>query len=277
MAEVAFIKMHGLGNDFVVVDARATGVSPTPDQIRALGDRHRGIGFDQIMVIQPSETADARVEMANADGKAVGACGNGARCVAALLMDQTGRDSLTLETASGPISARREGDDTAVDMGPARLNWDEIPLAREMDTLHLEIGLDTAAGRIDDPVGVNMGNPHVVFFVADPARFPLETFGGALETNPLFPEKANISLAAVDGDRIALRVWERGVGLTLACGTAACAAVVAASRRGLCDRHAFVDLPGGTLDVVWQDDGHVVMTGPVVTSFTGSIDPERLV
>lgn len=277
MAEVSFTKMHGLGNDFVVLDARESGVCLTPAQIRALGDRHRGIGFDQIMVLRDSETADVRVDMANADGETVGACGNGARCVAGLLMTQTGRDSLTMETGSGPISARRTGTDTAVDMGPARLSWDEIPLAREMDTLHLPVAIDTAAGRLDDPVGVNMGNPHAVFFVDDPSRYPLESFGASLENDPLFPEKANISLAAVRGDGIKLRVWERGVGLTLACGTAACAVLVAASRRDLCGRQARVDLPGGSLDVAWRDDGHVVMTGPTAVSFTGIVDPDRLV
>ena len=277
MTALPFMKMHGLGNDFVVIDARNQPVSLSPDRIRAMADRHRGIGFDQIMIIRPSDAADARIEMANASGEAVGACGNGTRCVAAFLMEEQGVDSVRLETASGLVSADLAPGGATVDMGPARLAWNEIPLARDLDTLHLPLTLDTAAGRLSDAVGVNMGNPHAVFFVDDPWNFDLGAFGATLEHDPLFPERANISLAAVAGDAIALRVWERGVGLTLACGTAACATLVAAHRRGLCGRAATVNLPGGALQIEWREaDGHVLMTGPIAVSFSGSVDPDRL-
>jgi len=278
MAAVSFTKMHGLGNDFVVLDARTQPVALSPAQIRAMADRHRGIGFDQIMIIRPGKAAAAHIDMANASGEAVGACGNGTRCVAALLLDELARDAIDLETPSGLVHAGRAANGaTTVDMGPARLAWDEIPLAREMDTLHLDIGIDTDAGPVRDAVGVNMGNPHAVFFVDDPAAFDLSAFGHDLECDPLFPERANIGLAAVGGDTVTLRVWERGVGLTLACGTGACAALVAAHRRGLCGRKARVVLPGGPLDVEWREsDGHVLMSGPVATSFTGTVDPDSL-
>jgi len=278
MAALEFVKMHGLGNDFVVIDARERSVALSPDRIRALADRHRGIGFDQIMIIGDSQTADASLTMANADGAPVGACGNGTRCVASLLLDESKRESITLETASGLVAAyRTAARDTTVDMGPARTDWQEIPLAHAMDTLHLDVSIETSAGALRDPVGVNMGNPHAVFFVDDPARYDLGGFGRELEHHAAFPQGANISLASVNGGDITLRVWERGVGLTLACGTAACAALVAAARRGLCGRRAAVHLPGGLLEIVWRaEDDHVLMTGPVAKSFSGSVDPDRL-
>jgi diaminopimelate epimerase len=277
MAALPFTKMHGLGNDFVVIDARANPVDLTAGQVRALSDRHRGIGFDQIMVIKGSDRADAGLHMANADGATVGACGNGTRCVAALLLEELQQDTITLDTDSGLVSASATaGGLTTVDMGPARTDWQEVPVARAMDTLHLDVTHETEAGPLVDPVGVNMGNPHAVFFVDDTARYDLGSFGREIEHHPLFPERANISLAHVDGDAINLVVWERGVGLTLACGTAACAALVAAARRDLCGRSAQVHLPGGALQITWRDDNHVLLTGPVATSFSGTVDLDHL-
>jgi diaminopimelate epimerase len=269
--------MHGLGNDFVVIDARAHPVDLTADLVRALSDRHRGIGFDQIMVIKGSDKADAGLHMANADGATVGACGNGTRCVAALLLKEFQQDTITLDTDAGLVSASAATNGlTTVDMGPARTAWLEIPVARVADTLHLDLTHETAAGQLSDPVGVNMGNPHAVFFVDDIARYDLGSFGREIEHHALFPERANISLAQVEGDSINLVVWERGVGLTLACGTAACAALVAAARRDLCGRSARVHLPGGALQITWREDNHVLMTGPVATSFSGAVDLDHL-
>ena len=277
MATLPFTKMHGLGNDFVVIDARAHPVDLTADLVRALSDRHRGIGFDQIMVIKGSDKADAGLHMANADGATVGACGNGTRCVAALLLKEFQQDTITLDTDSGLVSASAATNGlTTVDMGPARTAWLEIPVARVADTLHLDLTHETAAGQLSDPVGVNMGNPHAVFFVDDIARYDLGSFGREIEHHALFPERANISLAHVEGDTINLVVWERGVGLTLACGTAACAALVAAARRDLCGRSARVHLPGGALQITWREDNHVLMTGPVATSFSGAVDLDHL-
>ena len=277
MAALPFTKMHGLGNDFVVIDARAHPIDLTADQVRALSDRHRGIGFDQIMVIKGSDKADAGLHMANADGATVGACGNGTRCVAALLLKEFQQDTITLDTDSGLVSASAATNGlTTVDMGPARTAWLEIPVARVADTLHLDLTHETAAGQLSDPVGVNMGNPHAVFFVDDIARYDLGSFGREIEHHALFPERANISLAHVEGDTINLVVWERGVGLTLACGTAACAALVAAARRDLCGRSARVHLPGGALQITWREDNHVLMTGPVATSFSGAVDLDHL-
>lgn len=277
MATLPFTKMHGLGNDFVVIDARTHPVDLTADLVRALSDRHRGIGFDQIMVIKGSDKADAGLHMANADGATVGACGNGTRCVAALLLKEFQQDTITLDTDSGLVSASAATNGlTTVDMGPARTAWLEIPVARVADTLHLDLTHETAAGQLSDPVGVNMGNPHAVFFVDDIARYDLGSFGREIEHHALFPERANISLAQVEGDSINLVVWERGVGLTLACGTAACAALVAAARRDLCGRSARVHLPGGALQITWREDNHVLMTGPVATSFSGAVDLDHL-
>ena len=277
MATLPFTKMHGLGNDFVVIDARAHPVDLTADLVRALSDRHRGIGFDQIMVIKGSDKADAGLHMANSDGVTVGACGNGTRCVAALLLKELQQDTITLDTDSGLVSASAATNGlTTVDMGPARTAWLEIPVARVADTLHLDLTHETAAGQLSDPVGVNMGNPHAVFFVDDIARYDLGSFGREIEHHALFPERANISLAQVEGDSINLVVWERGVGLTLACGTAACAALVAAARRDLCGRSARVHLPGGALQITWREDNHVLMTGPVATSFSGAVDLDHL-
>lgn len=269
MSGTPFIKMHGLGNDFVVVDARAHAVAFSAEQVRAIANRRLGVGCDQLVEIEKpkSPDADAFMRIWNADGGEVSACGNASRCVASLLMSEGRRPRVTLETKAGLLAAEaREAGRIAVDMGKPRLDWREIPLARAMDTLHV----DLARGPLRDPVGISMGNPHAVFFVADVAAIDLATLGPALEHDPLFPERANIGVAQVlDHTRIRLRVWERGAGLTLACGTGACAALVAAVRRGLTERRATVTLDGGPLEIEWRADDHVLMAGPVATSFTG--------
>jgi diaminopimelate epimerase len=271
-----FIKMHGAGNDFVVLDLRHGGAPPTPKEAVAIADRHRGIGCDQIILIGPSPTGvgDLGLVFLNSDGSASGACGNGTRCVADDLMAERGADHLALETAAGILDCARGRDGgVTVDMGRARTEWRDIPLSEARDTLHLGIG----EGPVKDPVGVSMGNPHAVFFVPEVAKVPIEAIGPKLEHNKLFPERANIGFAEVRApDRIRLRVWERGAGLTLACGSGACAALVAAVRRGLTQRKAILELDGGTLEIEWLENGHVLMTGPTAISFRGIIAPALL-
>lgn len=264
-----FRKMHGAGNDFVMLDARDTGAVPGAAALRALADRRRGVGCDQVVVLLPgADGAAAHIRFFNGDGGESGACGNGLRCAADLLLP-AGGGQLMLSTAAGPRAAWRNGAGVRVDMGPPRLGWREIPLARDMDTLHL----DFQAGPLADPVAVSMGNPHCVFLVEDPAAIDLAALGPVIEHDPLFPERVNVGIASVTGpDAIALRVWERGAGLTLACGTGACAALVAAHRRGLCGRRADIAMPGGLLQVEWGDDGHLLLGGPTATSFTGVWD-----
>ncbi|MDH3475657.1 MAG: diaminopimelate epimerase [Rhodospirillales bacterium] len=268
----AFIKMHGLGNDFVVVDARESAFPLSEAAARAIADRRTGVGCDQLIVMEPPQDsrADVFMRIRNADGGEVEACGNGTRCIARLIMEERGGNEATVETRAGLLRAKdADGKGIAVDMGEARLGWREIPLGREMDTLHLDLAL----GPLEDPVGVNMGNPHAVFFVADVEAVDLATLGPHLEHDPLFPERANIGVAQVRGpDELRVRVWERGVGITRACGTGACAAVVAAARRGLTGRSVTVWLDGGPLELEWRDDGHVIMTGPATTAFRGVLN-----
>ncbi len=279
MTAQPFIKMHGLGNDFVVIDARARAISLGEAQARAIADRRTGVGCDQVIVIEPSARADAFMRIRNADGGEVSACGNGARCVGAILMAESGAGQALIETRAGLQSARRAGDGlVSVDMGAPGLSWREIPLARAMDTLHLELEIGPASAPVlADPVAVNMGNPHAIFLVADAEAIDLATIGPMIETHPLFPERANVGVATVTApDLIRLRVWERGTGVTSACGTAACAALVAAHRRELCTRAVSVLLDGGSLAVTWGEDDHVTMTGPVATSFAGTLEPGLL-
>ncbi len=276
MAGRSFIKMHGLGNDFVVVDARSSRFAPSEATARLIADRRFGIGCDQIVILEPAANgrADLFMRFWNSDGGEVDACGNGTRCAAALVMAEAGRESLVIETRAGLLAAHAaERGRVTVDMGAARIGWREIPLAREQDTLHLELSLEA----LRDPVAVNMGNPHAVFFVEDAEAVDLPTLGPRLERDPLFPERANIGIAQVTGkDALRLRVCERGAGITRACGTGACAAAVAAARRGLTGRRVTVALDGGSLDIDWREDGHVMMTGPVTTVFTGELDLEAL-
>jgi diaminopimelate epimerase len=277
MSGLPFLKMHGLGNDFVVLDARARAIALGPEAARRIADRRTGVGCDQLLILEPAPNgAAARLTIRNADGGEVSACGNGARCIASLLLNETGAPSIAIETAAGPIrAAARGGGRVEVDMGPALLGWREIPLAREIaDTTHLPL----SAGPLSDPVGVGMGNPHAVFFVPDAQAVEIERWGPEIEHHPLFPERTNVEVCTVLArDRIRMRVWERGVGVTRACGSGACASLVAAVRRGLADRKAELILDGGSLEIEWRaPDGHVLLTGPVATSFSGTIDPSLL-
>ncbi len=269
-----FLKMHGLGNDFVVIDARHQPYAPDEAEVRAIADRKTGVGCDQFIVVEPAQDprATAFMRIRNADGSEVSACGNASRCVGWLLLEETGGERIVFETAAGLLEASRAGKDlVTVDMGPANLEWTAIPLAQPLDTLHLPI----EQGGVSDPVAVNMGNPHCVFFVPDAEAVPVAEIGPGLEHHPLFPERTNVEFASVEAPtRIRMRVWERGVGITRACGTGACATLVAAARRGLTGRTADVVLDGGTLTITWRDDGHVLMTGPVAVSFTGRLAPE---
>ena len=268
-----FRKMHGCGNDFVVFDERAGLLGFTPARAAALADRRTGIGCDQFITIEqspPGSNADAFMRIRNPDGTEAGACGNATRCIAWLLAEQTGRTHPVIRTAAGNLPAHvLPGRRVTVDMGPARLDWQEIPLARPMDTLHLDLAL----GPVADPAAASMGNPHATFFVPNATALAVEDIGPPLERHPLFPQHANIGFAQILApDRMRLRVWERGAGLTLACGSGACAAVVNAHRRGLTGRHATVLVDGGELDIAWREDGHVLMTGPVITAFTGEVE-----
>ncbi len=268
-----FIKMHGLGNDFVVIDAREQPLTLDDARARAIADRHTGVGCDQLIIMERPPhgkgIADVVMRIRNADGGEVAACGNASRCVADLVMRETGRDHIVIETAAGLLDAERaSGGRVTVDMGEARLDWRDIPLAEPQDTARLDLAL----GPLKEPVAVSMGNPHAVFFVPNAEAVDLKSLGPVLERHPLFPERANIGVAQVTSrDRIRLRVWERGTGITLACGTGACAALVAAVRRDLADRKAVVVVDGGELEIEWLKDGHVLMTGPVAVSFTGEL------
>ena len=262
------MKMHGLGNDFVVIDARARVVSVTADLARALGDRHRGVGFDQLALMTQG-TADVHLTFFNADGSTSAACGNATRCIARFMMDETGKDNLHLTTDRGDLYARDAGQGlTSVNMGAPQTGWQEIPLAEETDTLHLPIE--------GDPVATGMGNPHCTFFVEDAEVVPLDTFGPRYEHHPLYPLRTNVQVAQIVGpDHIRMRVWERGVGVTLASGSSSCAVAVAAARRGLTGRKVRVDLDGGTLHIDWAEDG-VWMTGPTTHVFSGALTPDFL-
>jgi diaminopimelate epimerase len=269
-----FLKMNGLGNDFVVVETRSGPFSPTAEEVRAIADRKSGVGCDQLIVIEkPDDDADARVRFWNADGEEVGACGNGTRCVGWLVMQSTGKDQAVIDTQAGRLIATRAGDRlVSVDMGAPRLDWQEIPLAEAHDTAALDVVLYHHADLMAPPGCVSMGNPHVVFFVPDVEAVPIAKVGPVIEKHPLFPEHVNVGFAQIlDRDRIRLRVWERGAGLTRACGTGACAALVAAARRDLTKRHATLVLDGGELHIEWNADGHVIMTGPAAVDFMGEL------
>ncbi len=266
---LAFRKMHGAGNDFMVLDARTASLPLSAARIRALGDRRTGIGWDQLIVLEPPQTNDADVFMRifNPDGSSAGACGNATRCVAAVLGEEGSAQAFTVQTISGLLPAQLLGDGrVCVDMGPPGLDWRCIPLAHACDTLHLDLP--------GDPAAVSMGNPHATLFVADIDAVDPCAMGADLEKNPLFPDRANIGFAQVlNPKRLRLRVWERGAGLTLACGSGACAALVNAVRRGLADRAAELILDGGTLHIAWREsDSHVLMTGPTALAFQGDVD-----
>lgn len=267
-----FMKMHGLGNDFVVVDTRAHPLVITESMARALGDRHRGVGFDQLAVISSSKAdsnADVHLTFYNSDGSTSAACGNATRCIARYIMDQSGKSALSLTTDHGTLLAEDIGNKvTAINMGPPQLDWREIPLSHSVDTLELPIdGAPTATG---------MGNPHCTFFVDDVASVDLASQGALFEHHPLYPERTNVQFAQIIGpDHIRMRVWERGVGITLASGSSSCATAVAAARRGLTGRKVRIDLDGGTLHIDWREDG-VWMTGATMHVFSGTLTPAFL-
>ena len=270
-----FWKMHGLGNDFVVLDRRDGAAVPGRDALAALADRRTGVGCDQVLVLTPGgDGADLGLAIFNPDGGPAEACGNGTRCVAALVQAETGAARVTIDTAGGRLTALADGDGRiAVDMGRPTADWAAIPLARAVDTGHLPV----ARGDLADGVGVGLGNPHAVFFVGDAEAVDLHRDARPIETDPLFPARVNVEVVSIAGpDLLRMRVWERGAGITRACGSGACAAVVAAHRRGLAGRRVAVRLDGGTLLIDWRDDDHVWMTGPVATVFHGRLDPALL-
>ena len=263
-----FMKMHGLGNDFVVVDARVQDWAITPKMAKGIGHRHFGVGFDQLAVIS-NGTGDAHLTFYNADGSTSAACGNATRCIARFLMQESAKTKLHLTTDRGTLLAEDVGDGlTAVNMGQPQLDWQEIPLSHELDTLELPIdGTPTATG---------MGNPHCTFFVENVGDVDLAQFGPGIEHHALFPERTNVQIAQIIGpDHIRMRVWERGVGITLASGSSSCATAVAGVRRGLTSHKVQIDLDGGTLHVDWRDDG-VWMIGPTAHVFSGTLTPDFL-
>ena len=259
-----FHKMHGLGNDFVVIDARETPFAVDETRARAIADRRTGVGCDQLILLEPSNVADVRMRIFNADGGEVGACGNASRCVAMLL----GGDP-AIETAGGLIRGHAAAGGASVEMGEPRFGWDQIPLAYAMDTAAMPVGWEELEGGI----AVNVGNPHIIFFVRETDEAPLDRLGPLIEADPLFPERVNVNVATIDArDAIRLRVWERGAGLTRACGTGACATAVAAIRAGLVDSPVTVTLPGGPLTIAWAPGEQIVMTGPATHVFSGEAE-----
>lgn len=272
MEQIPFLKMHGLGNDFVVLDGRANDLRLTPAETRCIADRRTGVGCDQLITILNSGKADAFMRIQNADGSEAGACGNATRCVGELLCDEKGCESITLETRGGLVSAARDGAGMSAGLGKPSFDWRKIPLREERDTLDLGLSF----GPLSGGVAVNIGNPHVIFFVGDSADVELGSLGPEIERYVLFPEGVNVSAASIEDERtIRLRVWERGAGLTRSCGTAAAATLAAARATGRMGRQARVLLPGGTLTVTLTDTGEAVIAGPVETSFTGSLSLER--
>ena len=276
MNSIPFIKMHGLGNDFVVIDDREGNFSVSAAEVRKIGNRRRGVGFDQLLVLEPARdpNADVFLRIFNPNGLEAEACGNGTRCVAAQIMNEKRTETLNIETIAGILETRRNTRGLiSVNMGFAKFDWAEIPLAEETDTLQLNI----SSGPLTDPVAVNVGNPHIVFFIENAENIDLAKLGPDLENHPLFPNRTNVEVASIIApDKLRLRVWERGAGITEACGSGACAAGVAAHRRGLTGRKIEVILDGGPLEIEWKNDGHVHMTGPVANTFEGWLDPSIL-
>jgi diaminopimelate epimerase len=268
--QLPFEKMHGLGNDFVVLDRRRLNFTLSPKTLTWIAHRQLGIGCDQVIVLDAALDHAAFMRIYNCDGSEAEACGNGTRCVAAKLLAETGTNTVTIQSIAGLLHARRAGDQVQVDMGQARLAWQKIPLATAMDTLHVPVDVPGFSG---DAVCTNMGNPHAIFFVNDVAALDLPKVGPLLEHHSFFPQRANIGFAQIiDRTHLIFRVWERGSGETLACGSGACAAVVGAIRRGLTERQVTVALQHGNLLIEWRDEGQVLMTGPVARSFSGVMD-----
>jgi diaminopimelate epimerase len=281
MAGSPFLKMHGLGNDFVVLDARGHALDLTVPRRRAIADRRLGVGCDQLIVLETPTEPDADVFMRiyNPDGSEAQACGNATRCVASLLMDEREADDVTIQTVAGLLESQKVGRGAnglpviSVDMGLVRMDWREIPVATACDTNHMPVGI----GPLQEPVGTNVGNPHATFFVDDLAAIPIAELGPKLEHDPFFPERVNVGVAQLIGEnRLKLSVWERGAGLTLACGSGACAAAVAAARRGLTGRKVDVVVEHGTLTIEWLRDDHVSMTGGIALAYRGELDRSLL-
>ena len=274
MIGIGFTKMHGCGNDFVVLDARRVPIELTAAQIRRIGDRHRGVGFDQLALVGKATDGDAGIRFFNADGSEAGACGNATRCVARLLFDEGNAGPLELRVGDRRLRAELLADDRiAVAMGAPGLEWQDIPLAEPCDTL--AVPMDEPG--LPRPVAVDMGNPHAVFFVEALEALDVSSLGARLERHAIFPERANIGFAQLVGpDTLRLRVFERGAGLTLACGSGACAAMVAARRRGLAGDRVRLILDGGELEIVWPGEGSVTMIGPTAKVFSGTLRPELL-
>ncbi|EZP83905.1 Diaminopimelate epimerase [Novosphingobium resinovorum] len=262
---IDFTKMHGLGNDFIVLDGRVHALPPVDAAFAsALADRHTGIGCDQLIVLEPSMDADFRMRIFNADGSEVEACGNATRAVGLLHGEPT-----RIETLGGLVISTPTDGGISVQMGKPRFDWNAIPLAYAMDTHAMPVAWE----ELVNPIAVNVGNPHVIFFVADPYAIDMARIGPMIETDPLFPERINVNVAGITArDAITLRVWERGAGLTRACGTGACATAIGAMKRGLVDRRVTVTLPGGPLVIEWREDNEIVMTGPATEAFRGSFD-----
>lgn len=277
---IPFLKMHGAGNDFVVIDARKWDKKISSDMAIKLADRRFGIGCDQVVILETSQRADVFMRLFNADGDEIGACGNASRCVAKLICEEKSVAEMTLETLAGVLHAKREEDGYTVNMGQPKWDWRDIPLSESRNTLHL--GLEE--GILMDPVAINIGNPHMIFFVRDITLVNLAQLGPKLEHHPLFPKRVNVSAAQIiHAQHIRIKTWERGAGLTLACGSAACASVVAGVRRELCARNVQVDVPGGSLQIDWKNaernatekegtnNGYVLMTGPAHIVYEGNI------
>lgn len=266
MTALPFVKMHGLGNDFVVIDARKANPGLGKQQVVTIADRRTGVGCDQLLVLEPSKSADVFMRIYNQDGTEAGACGNGTRCIAALVMEEKGAKETKIETVAGVIACRETPQGVAIDMGVPAFEWRKVPLAEARDTLHLGLKM----GALQNPCALSVGNPHAVFFVEDANAIELSRLGPKIETYFLFPERVNVSVAQVLSEAdIRLRVWERGTGITRACGTAAAATLAAAHKRGLTGKYVNFHMDGGKLTVEWRDNGHLILTGPAEKSFSG--------
>jgi diaminopimelate epimerase len=273
----AFLKMHGLGNDFVVFDARENAIDLNSARAKAVADRHFGVGCDTVVLIRPGGAeVDAGIQFFNADGSESESCFNATRCVARLLLDERGLTRVKLSTKGGILVCSDAGKGlVTLDMGPPRLEWQQVPLASQVDTANFPLDV---GGTVLDVSAVSMGNPHCVLFVPDAQKAPVAQLGPKIETLPFFPNRTNVEFAQVlDRGRIRMRVWERGVGITLACGTGACATAVAAMRRELVGRKVELVLDGGSLSIEWREaDDHVLMTGPTAMPFRGRLELDRL-
>ncbi len=269
-----FKKMHGLGNDFIVLDGRETTVDLVAEEVRLLADRRTGIGCDQLITLQKSNKADAFLHIQNSDGSLAESCGNATRCVASYIMDKNGTSSAEIDSMGGLLHCKKSEGGVSADMGEPHFGWSDIPLSEDRDTLNLGL----TVGALKNPVAVNVGNPHVVFFVENAEEIDVASLGPVIEKYPLFPERVNVNVAQILNDNtIRLRVWERGAGITRACGTGACATLVAANKRGLTKKMATIILDGGSLKVEWTEGNRMIMTGDAALSFEGEVNLEAII